>query len=95
MPASDVHAHMASHIVEITASDPPWLPEPLRGVAQGEFTFLCPRCNAYPDIKWPSEGGAASGMQIHLAVAHTAGRFADMGGALAGGPVRFGMVSVA
>lgn len=67
-----------NHVEEIRGDSPPWLPATLRAQAQGEFTWLCLHCNAYPALKWPRQGGAVSGMLIHLGTAHHAGQLAGM-----------------
>ena len=71
--------HEFSHIAKISLTEPSWLPENLRAVAQGEYTFRCDRCNSFPSIKWPSLGGADAGMTIHLAAAHHAGSLGTSG----------------
>jgi hypothetical protein len=71
-----------NHIEQITAGQPLWLPASLRAQALGEYSWLCVRCNAYPAMKWPGDGGAWSGMALHLGKAHGVGQFAGMGGGL-------------
>ncbi len=71
------------HIEEIRGDQPSWLPPNLRAQAQGEFTWLCVRCNAYPAMKWPRESGAWAGLSIHLGKAHNAGDMRGMAGGLA------------
>lgn len=66
----------ANHVVEIRGDQPSWLPPNLRAQAQGEFTYLCLLCNSFPAMKWPGDGGAWSGMQIHLGQKHGKGNFA-------------------
>ena len=88
VPADERFSHQRSHIVMIGATEPSWLPERLRAVAQGQYTFRCDRCNSYPDIKWPSEGGAEAGMEIHLAGRH------GVGNSALGGAVKFGMTPI-
>ena len=68
--ANETSSHRSSHIVKIGPTEPQWLSSGLRAVAQGQYTFRCQRCDSYPDIKWPHEGGADAGMTIHLGVAH-------------------------
>lgn len=70
------------HVEEIRGERPAWLPANLRAQAQGEFTWLCLQCNCYPAMKWPGQGGAVSGMLIHLGAAHHKGRFSGMAGAM-------------
>lgn len=70
------------HIEQITADRPVWLPASLRAQAPGEYSWLCVRCNAYPAVKWPGEGGAWSGLVLHLGKDHHVGEFAEMGGGL-------------
>ena len=66
------------HVVEIQGDEPPWLPPGWRAQAQGEFTFLCLRCDSYPDQKWPHDGGASAAMMMHLGQAHNVGRFTSL-----------------
>ena len=47
------------HVVEIRGDEPSWLPPNLRIQAQGEFTWLCTRCNSFPAMKWPTSFVAA------------------------------------
>lgn len=93
-PPGERSAHERTHIAKISLIEPDWLPENLRAVAQGEYTFRCDRCNAFPSMKWPSEGAAESGLTLHLAVAHHAGMFASSGMSLRG-DVKFEMIPVA
>lgn len=86
----DRWTHEESHVVQIQADAPSWLPAQLRNVAQGEFTFKCDRCNSYPSIKWPKEGGASAGMTLHLGGAHGRGSMAH-----SGAPVGFDMIPIA
>ncbi|HEU5150837.1 MAG TPA: hypothetical protein VFU19_10090 [Iamia sp.] len=65
-------------VVRISADQPEWLPPRMRSVAVGEYTFLCPRCDAFPSNKWPGEGGAVASAEIHLGVSHGQGTFAGM-----------------
>lgn len=65
-------------VVRISAEQPEWLPQRMRSVAIGEYTFICPRCDAFPSIKWPGEGGAEASVEIHLGVVHGQGTFAGM-----------------
>lgn len=88
--ANERLSHELSHVALITDSDPAWLPPHMRQVAQGEYTFKCDRCNSFPDIKWPKEGGASAGMQLHLGHAHGRGPMAH-----ASIPAGFGMVEIA
>lgn len=81
--------HLESHITQISLAEPPWLPENLRRAAQGEYTFRCDRCNSFPNIKWPTSGGAFAGMTIHLAAAHHVG---PLGGSGMG--ANFGMILI-
>lgn len=64
-----------NHVERITPEQPAWLPANYRAQAPGEYTWLCVRCNAYPAMKWPSEGGAWSGMLMHLGKDHHVGMF--------------------
>jgi hypothetical protein len=64
-----------NHVVRITGEEPAWLPADWRAQAVGQYTWLCSRCNSYPDQKWPSEGGASSAMSLHLGK-HGVGMFA-------------------
>lgn len=84
--------HEYSHIAAISLAEPSWLPENLRKVAQGEYTFRCDRCDSFPSIKWPSESGAFAGMNLHLAVAHRAGMLGSSG--MSPGSVNFDMIRV-
>ena len=84
--------HEYSHIARISFTEPSWLPENLRKVAQGEYTFRCDRCNSFPSIKWPSDGGAYAGLNLHLAAAHHAGTLASSG--MSRGSVKFDMIPV-
>jgi hypothetical protein len=88
----DGRAHEYSHIAKISPTEPSWLPGNLRKVAQGEYTFRCDRCNSFPSMKWPSEGGASAGMDLHLAVAHHAGILGSSG--MSPGVVNFDMIPV-
>lgn len=74
-----------SHVEQISADAPAWLPVNLRSQAIGEYTWMCARCNSYPAMKWPGSGGAVSGMMIHLGRAHHIGMFG------AGTPMSFEM----
>ncbi len=67
-----------AEVVRIDGDCPAWLPEAMRSVAVGEYTFLCHRCNAHPNIKWPAEGGAQASWEIHQGVHHGVGTFAGM-----------------
>jgi hypothetical protein len=71
-----------NHVVQISGAEPAWLPTSYRAQAQGEYTWLCTRCNSFPAVKWPHDGGAWAGMQIHLGSAHYAGDFKGMGAAM-------------
>jgi len=77
------------HIEQISADQPSWLPADYRAQAPGEYTWLCVRCNAYPAMKWPGDGGAFAGMQLHLGKAHHVGMFAS-----GGAPANFSMIPV-
>ena len=68
------------HVVEIRGDEPAWLPPNLRVQAQGQFTWLCMRCNSFPAMKWPHNGGASAGMMIHLGSAHYVGMMKGAGG---------------
>jgi hypothetical protein len=74
------------HVERITGDEPAWLPADWRAQGVGQYTWICTRCNSYPDQKWPSEGGASSAMTIHLGK-HGVGQFARMAV-----PVNFNMV---
>jgi hypothetical protein len=76
------------HVERISASGPTWLSAATRAQGVGQFTWRCTRCNAYPAMKWPSEGGAWAGMTMHLGKAHGAGKFGSSGIGL---PVNFEM----
>jgi hypothetical protein len=67
------------HVEQISGEQPKWLPQKLRAQAQGEYTWLCVRCNSYPAMKWPGDGGAEAGMLLHLGSAHSAGRMKGAG----------------
>jgi hypothetical protein len=67
------------HVEQISADQPAWLPSNYRAQAPGEYTWLCVRCNAFPAMKWPRDGGAFSGMQLHLGKDHHVGMFAAGG----------------
>ncbi len=75
------------HIDEIRPDSPSWLPAPLRGQAIGQYTFCCTRCNSYPEMKWPSSGGANAAMLAHLGAAHHVGPLSGMAR-------QFGMVPI-
>lgn len=92
VPADEKFSHRGSHVMRIGPTEPSWLPEKLRAVAQGEYTFRCDRCNRYPDVKWPSEAGAEAGMDVHLAVAHRVGPLGNSGLSL--GAAKFGMAPI-
>jgi hypothetical protein len=66
-----------SHVEKIGSDQPAWLPAQLREQAPGEFTWLCVQCNSYPAMKWPGDGGARSGMIMHLGNKHHVGLFKD------------------
>lgn len=72
----------SNHVERILGDQPSWLPVELREQAQGEYTWMCTRCDSFPAMKWPSDGGASAGMDIHLGRAHHVGQFATMGGAM-------------
>jgi hypothetical protein len=69
----------SNHVEQISGDQPMWLPDNLRAQAQGEFTWLCLRCNSYPAMKWPSDGGASAGLLLHLGSAHHVGTMKGMG----------------
>jgi len=73
---------VANHVEEIRGDQPAWLPANLRAQAQGEFAWLCVRCNSYPAMKWPRDGGAYAGMMIHLGAAHHVGEFKGTGSSM-------------
>ena len=75
------------HIEQISTDEPEWLPEGYRLSAIGEYTWFCMRCNSYPELKWPKESGASSGIMVHLGEAHGIGLLR----ALPGSPTSFGM----
>jgi hypothetical protein len=62
-----------NHVAKIDGAEPAWLPAGWRSQAPGEYTFLCTRCNSFPDAKWPDHGGADAGMTIHLGAKHHVG----------------------
>jgi hypothetical protein len=64
-----------NHVVEIRGDDPAWLPPNYRAEAHGEFTWLCTRCNSFPEMKWPKDSGAWAGLMMHLGSAHHVGQF--------------------
>lgn len=68
-----------NHVEQISGEQPEWLPGNLRAQAQGEYTWLCVRCNSYPAMKWPSDGGAWAGMMLHLGGTHFVGQMKGMG----------------
>ena len=68
-----------NHVEQISADHPAWLPARLRAQAPGEYTWLCTRCNSYPDMKWPHPHGAWSGLTIHLDAAHNVGEYRGIG----------------
>ena len=68
-----------NHVEQISGDAPVWLPGNLRAQAQGEYTWLCTRCDSYPAMKWPSDGGAWAGMMIHLGGAHFVGQMKGAG----------------
>lgn len=71
-----------SHVEQISATGPAWLPEGLRVQAQGEYAWLCLICDSYPAMKWPSDSAAAVSLTIHLGQAHNAGRMRDIAGSM-------------
>lgn len=77
-----------NHVEQISSDQPAWLPGNLRAQAQGEYVWLCARCNSYPAMKWPSDGGAWAGMMLHLGSAHYVGEMKGMG------RTNFSMISV-
>ncbi len=92
--AAPIPGERHSHIVKISLTEPPWLPERLRAQAQDEYTFRCERCNSFPSVKWPIPGGANTGMQFHLAAAHYAGAYASMDIMLIRQKVNFDMIRI-
>ncbi|GAB3810410.1 hypothetical protein GCM10027605_48480 [Micromonospora zhanjiangensis] len=78
------------HVELVSGDRPVWLPENFRRQAQGEFTWLCPRCNSYPAMKWSKDHGAWAGLCIHLGKAHDAGRLRGVAAGMAGS--RFEMI---
>jgi hypothetical protein len=85
--------HVYTHIAKISQAEPSWLPAHLRAQAQGEYIFRCGRCDSFPSMKWPSEGGAYSGLMLHLGVAHHAGMFGDQGSSVSlRSSVKFDMI---
>jgi len=74
--------HEYTHIAKISQAEPAWLPEDRRAQAQGEYIFRCGRCNSFPTMKWPGEGGAYSGLMLHLGVAHHVGMFGASGSSM-------------
>lgn len=70
-------SHNHAETARITETEPVWLPAALRAEAEGEYTFRCERCNSFPSMKWPANGGAYSGMMLHLGHAHGVGMFAS------------------
>ena len=75
LPSQRPHIH--ANVARIAETEPVWLPAALRAEAPGEYIFRCERCNSFPSMKWPSEGGAHSGMMLHLGAAHHVGMFAS------------------
>lgn len=69
------------HVERISGDQPAWLPANLRAQAQGEYTWLCVRCDSYPAMKWPGDGGAEAGMMIHLGSKHSVGLMRGAGSA--------------
>jgi hypothetical protein len=63
------------HVNQIRGHEPAWLPSNFRAQAQGEFTWLCTRCNSFPALKWPRDDGAVASMKLHLGSAHYVGQF--------------------
>jgi hypothetical protein len=86
-------AHEFTHIAKISSEEPYWLPETIRTRSLNQYVFRCGRCNSFPTMYWPSEGGAYSGMQMHLAVAHFTGTLATSGPMLHSS-VKFDMVPI-
>jgi hypothetical protein len=85
--------HVDTHIVRIGQDEPSWLPEYLRAQAQGEYMFLCGRCNCFPTMKWPSQGGAYGGLMSHLAVVHHVGLLRDQANTVSvRGSIKFEMI---
>jgi hypothetical protein len=68
------------HVAQIVGDEPAWLPPWYRTRGQGEFTWLCTRCNSFPAMKWPKDSGAWAGMMLHLGNAHYVGEFKGVGG---------------
>jgi hypothetical protein len=63
------------HVVQVRGDEPSWLPSDYRAQAQGEYTFLCTRCNSFPQMKWPGDGGASAAIAMHLGAVHYVGQF--------------------
>src|SRR5664280_298725 len=66
-----------SRHVERIAPDSSWLPAEFLAY-QGEYTWLCVRCNSHPSGCWPRDSGAELLMSLHLATAHHTGPYGDM-----------------
>ena len=92
--ADDGPPHEYSHVTRISSTEPSWLPGELRDAGQGQYTFRCDRCNSFPSTKWPSEGAAYIGMNLHLSAAHNAGKLGGSGTGY-GRPLNFDMIPVA
>lgn len=67
-----------NHVEQISGGSPTWLPVQIRTHATGEYTWMCVRCGAFPDMKWPSHNGAWSGMALHLGKTHHVGQMVDI-----------------
>jgi hypothetical protein len=78
--AADGCGSAHKHVVQIDGDEPAWLPVHYRAQAQGQFTWLCTRCDSFPAMKWPADGGAWAGMMVHLGQAHFVGQMKGMGG---------------
>ncbi len=89
--ADDGPPHEYSHVIRISSAEPLWLPQDDRQAAEGQYTFRCDRCNSFPSTKWPSEGGAYFGMNVHLAASHDTGKLGGSGRGY-GKPVNFDMI---
>ena len=79
------------HVEQMSGDQPAWLPANLRAQAQGQYTWLCLRCNSVPDMKWPSDSGAGSAMNFHLGKDHHVGPLVSIASAM---PAPFKMRSL-
>ena len=69
--------YLGNHVERIHGDQPDWLPAHYRAQAQGEYAWMCLRCNSFPAMKWPRESGAEAGLEAHMGAAHRTGPVPD------------------